>query len=88
METADYGVLHAKRIMAVINLIAANGKMVCALPMEKVSALWSHALAMRCTALRSPVCILAMCACVCACVCLCVYSLLANTSPASGCGSA
>lgn len=47
METADYGVLHAKRIMAVINLIAANGKMVCALLMEKVSALWSRAFAVR-----------------------------------------
>lgn len=77
METADYGVLHAKRIMAVINLIAANGKMVRALPMEKVSALVAARVRY---ALHNPPY---------ACVhssraraSLCVYSLLVNTSPA------
>lgn len=72
VETADYAVLQAKRIMAVFNLITANGKMTCVC----VCCDWEH---------EPCLCVFIMCVLH---VCLCVYSLLVNASSAHGCGSA
>lgn len=81
METADYTVLQAKRITAVINFIPANGKMTCVcVASENTSAV---------------LCAFLVCArhvsfsgrrAFGACVRLLVF-LLVNASSAYGCGS-
>lgn len=91
METADYTVLQAKRMMGVINLIRANGKMahVCVYVCVALCCVKEH---------EGCLCVFVMCACVlylptcivCARVCVgvCVYFLLVNASSAHGRGSA
>lgn len=63
METADYTVLQAKRMIAVINLITANGKMVCV-------AMCCIRDNVRCLCVFTASCVLCMSVCI---VCVCVF---------------
>ncbi len=64
---ADYTVLRAKRMIAVINLITANGKMACVcVVFETMRAVCVYVSCVH----MSFVCPCALCVCVCACVCL------------------
>lgn len=78
METADYTVLQAKRITAVINLISANGKTpcVCVVTEKKTSAVLCAPL------MCPPQAAVRLGACA-----RLLVSLLVNASPAYGRGS-
>ena len=67
METADYTVLQAKRMMGVINLIRANGKMAHACVVFK--NMRAVCVCLSCVHVYL-ICPHASCVCVCVCVCV------------------